>query len=387
MFLTGPGQTIGVSVFIDDLVGDLGLSRAQVSTAYLIGTLSASLFLPIVGRQIDRFGVKRSQVVIGFLFSAALFNMSLVAGIVTLTLGFFGIRLMGQGSLSLVATVTVSLRFSKTRGTALGIYSTVAAGLLALAPILLAGSIQIVGWRGAWRGAALVIAIAVPLLAVLALRRMPTSSADSVAQQGARPTRSVDRNAALRTRGFWIIATISAAAGMLVTGLTFHQIDLLGDIGLSKETAAAMFLLQVIGSSAAGLAIGAAADRIGVRYLPAVGGALLVLAHALAATAAPGAAVVAYSIILGAAGGATNTMSSTLLPLWFGTEHLGSIQGSLRVLNAGASALGPVALAVLEAAFGSYPPAIVVLSVLAIAPTAFALLPPFGGDGAPALAS
>ena len=64
MFLTGPGQTIGVSVFIDEIVTALDITRAQVSTAYLIGTLSASLLLPIVGRQIDRFGVQRSQIVI-----------------------------------------------------------------------------------------------------------------------------------------------------------------------------------------------------------------------------------------------------------------------------------------------------------------------------------
>ena len=38
--LTGPGQTIGVSVFIDHFVEDLALSRPLVSTAYLIGTLT-----------------------------------------------------------------------------------------------------------------------------------------------------------------------------------------------------------------------------------------------------------------------------------------------------------------------------------------------------------
>ena len=55
--LTGPGQTIGVSVFIDHFVDDLSLSRPQVSTAYLIGTLTGSIFLPAVGRFIDRNGV------------------------------------------------------------------------------------------------------------------------------------------------------------------------------------------------------------------------------------------------------------------------------------------------------------------------------------------
>ena len=40
--MTGPGQTIGVSVFIDHFIGDLGVSRSEVSTTYLIGTLASS---------------------------------------------------------------------------------------------------------------------------------------------------------------------------------------------------------------------------------------------------------------------------------------------------------------------------------------------------------
>lgn len=406
MFLTGPGQTIGVSVFIDEFVTALDITRAQVSTAYLIGTLSASLLLPIVGRQIDRFGVQRSQIVIGLVFGLALLNISFVAGIVTLTIGFFGIRLMGQGSLSLVAGVTVSLRFTKSRGTALGIFTTVAAGLLALMPVFLATAIGWVGWRDAWRLAGLVVAIVVPLLAFVALRDMPSSAtaasakssastdqslndsaSDEVAVDAEPVGRSVDRNEAIRTRGFWIIAAATAASGMLATALTFHQIDVLGDIGLSKEEAAAMFLPQVVGSSIAGLSVGAAADRIGVRFLPALAGTLLVVAHLLASAVSPGVMVFAYAVVLGAAGGATNTMASTLVPLWFGTEHLGSIQGTLRVMNSGSSALGPVALALLESRLGSYPPAILVLACLAVASTLFALLPPFGGAPAPALAT
>ena len=39
---TGPGQTIGVSVSIDPLIAELGLSRPQVSAAHLIGTLAGA---------------------------------------------------------------------------------------------------------------------------------------------------------------------------------------------------------------------------------------------------------------------------------------------------------------------------------------------------------
>ncbi len=379
--LTGPGQTIGVSVFIDHFVDDLGLTRAEVSTAYLIGTLTGSLFLPTVGRFIDRRGVRVAQTIIGVLFAAALINMSFVQGFVTLAIGFTGIRLLGQGSLSLVSTVTVSLRFVQNRGTAIGMFSTVTAGLMALVPIVLATIIAAVGWRSAWLVAAIGIALTVSPLAWFGLRSMPTNSAPSPnAASDPSNDYAYDRGEALRTRGFWILAAISGAAGMLSTALNFHQIDLLTQAGLSKEGAAAMFLPQVLGSTLAGFGFGYAADRLGTRLLPALSVALLFAAHILAANASPGLAVVSYAVVLGAAGGATRTVSATLLPSWFGTTHLGSIQGTLTLLNVGASATGPVALALLESRVDSYPTAILMLSTIPLAALLFALLPPFSKE-------
>lgn len=62
---TGPGQTAGVSLFVDPLIRDLGISRSAVSTAYLIGTLTGALALPWFGHALDRYGVRRTMAVIG----------------------------------------------------------------------------------------------------------------------------------------------------------------------------------------------------------------------------------------------------------------------------------------------------------------------------------
>lgn len=386
--LTGPGQTIGVSVFIDHFVDDLELSRSQVSGAYLVGTLTGSLILPMVGRFIDRRGVRIAQMIIGVLFAGALLNMSFVTGLISLAIGFIGIRLLGQGSLSLVSTVTVSLRFRQNRGTALGIYSVFASGLMALTPVLLAACISTVGWRGAWRIAAIAIAITVVPLAWLGLRHMPKSSNAPVVAvphpqedgESIQDEVHYDRPGAIRTRGFWILVAASGSAGMMSTALNFHQIDLLGEAGLTKEAAAAMFLPQVLGSTVAGFSFGYLADRVGSRYLPAVSMAMLVGAHLLATIAAPGVAVFVYAIMLGAASGAIHTTSATLLPKWFGTTHLGNIQGTLTLFNVGASSLGPVALAVSRSGLGSYPPAILGLSAIPAAALLFSLTKPFGDD-------
>ena len=46
MVFTIPGQTMGFSVFTDILIEELGLSRLQLSTAYLVGTVAERLFAP-----------------------------------------------------------------------------------------------------------------------------------------------------------------------------------------------------------------------------------------------------------------------------------------------------------------------------------------------------
>ena len=53
---TSPGQTYGVSVFNPYIQQSLGLSSAELSGAYMIGTVLASLPLFWVGALMDRYG-------------------------------------------------------------------------------------------------------------------------------------------------------------------------------------------------------------------------------------------------------------------------------------------------------------------------------------------
>ncbi|MDX2381447.1 MAG: MFS transporter [Acidimicrobiia bacterium] len=375
--LTGPGQTIGVSVFVDDLVDDLDLSREQVSAAYLVGTLTGAMLLPWVGRMIDRRGVRLAQIAIGFAFALALVNMSFVQGIVWLAIGFTGIRFLGQGSLTLASTMTVSLAFDRRRGTALGIFSTATSALMALVPVGLAVLIAGVGWRNTWLIAAGVVLVTVVPIGYFGLRSLPAGHHGPAheSEAGRGNASDYERREAMHTRSFWILASVTGSAGMLSTALNFHQIDLMGDAGISEQAAAALFLPQVIGSTIAGLGFGYAADRFGTRYLPAISMALLIAAMLLAAVISAGPVVIVYSITLGAMGGAVRVVSATLLPAWFGTTHLGSIQGGLTFFNVGASALGPVVLSISEAGFGAYSPAVVVLAVIPAMALVFSLTP------------
>ena len=108
LIATAPGQTAGVSAFIDPMIAGLGIERPAISTAYLVGTLFGAAVLPLIGRAVDRFGALRSTAVIAVFYLAAVFGMSRVTGVASLTLGFMGLRSMGQGALGLVAVTVVS---------------------------------------------------------------------------------------------------------------------------------------------------------------------------------------------------------------------------------------------------------------------------------------
>ena len=127
--LTGPGQTIGVSSFIDEITTDLKLTDTTVSTAYLVGTITGSLAMPAIGRWIDRRGVKFTMIIIATLFSAAVVHMGLIQNLTGLIFGFIGIRMLGQGALSLVSQTSIALWFDQRRGLAFGISMTISAGM------------------------------------------------------------------------------------------------------------------------------------------------------------------------------------------------------------------------------------------------------------------
>jgi len=390
--MTGPGQTIGVSVFIDHLVGALDTSRSLVSSAYLIGTLTGAAAMPFVGRFIDRRGVRLSQTLVGVAFAVALVVMAGVNTLPWLVVGFAGIRMFGQGSLSMVSSVTVALWFERRRGVAMGILATAAGALMTLVPVVLNQVIEGFGWRIAWLVAAVAVAVVVVPLGWFGLVDRPSSvgqrpdgdpfnpatPADSglaVGPQSAPGSAagSYTRSEAARTSQFWILAVIGVASGSLITGLNFHQIDLLGEAGLSSGEAAIMFLPQILGSSAAALGVGYVLDRVGTRFVPAFSMLLLVAVHVIAAGLSGQATILLYAVVLGSVGGSVRAALSTMVPGYFGTGHIGSIQGLITVANVAGSAVGPVVLAVTQSATGSYRSANLILAVIPVLATVVCL--------------
>jgi MFS family permease len=163
------GQTAGISVFIDSLIADLSVSRAEISTVYSASSLVAAFAMPWVGRRIDQHGSRRASLVVGAVFGAAVIAMSQVGALIALAIGFFALRLLGQGALSLISKVVVALRFRSTLGRAVAVSGAISAIGLSLLPIVLSAGIETVGWRETWIVSGLAVWVVVIPLTLWAL--------------------------------------------------------------------------------------------------------------------------------------------------------------------------------------------------------------------------
>ncbi|MGA5442363.1 MFS transporter [Streptomyces griseoincarnatus] len=373
MAMTAPGQTTGVSVFIDPLIADLGISRTQVSTAYLTGTLIGACAMPLVGRAIDRFGPRRVIATVGAVFGAILLGLSFVTGLVGLTAGFIGIRMAGQGALSLVATTTVAYWFDKRRGLALGITSAVGTAGISLAPVLFERLVADHGWRQAWAIEGIAVWLIVIPLALFGIRDRPADIGQHI--DGIAPGTDAASDAplagwplrkALRTGVFWAVAACLAASSMLTTGLNFHQIALLGERGLTPVEAAANFLPQTAAALIATLAAGALIDRLPPKAILITAMTILACAVLSARLIAPGWTAIGYGILLGASNGLLRAVESATYPRYFGTAHLGAIRGSAHTLTIAASAFGPLAISLGHDLTNQYGTALIALAAFPV---------------------
>ena len=350
-----------------------------------------AIALPWVGRALDRFGVRRLMAAIGAVFGAVLVGLSLVSTIVGLTVGFIGIRLAGQGALSLTATTAAALWFQRRRGTAIGLVTAIGSMGISLTPLLIEGVIAELGWRTAWLLEGIVVWLVVIPIALFGIRdrpadlgqrldgRSPVPSSDSDGGAAGDEEAGVTTREASRTGYFWVVTLGTMVSGLLVTAVAFHQISILTARGLSTVEAAANFVPQTVAGLLATLATGVLADRLSPKVLVTAAMGALALSLAWATWVTPGLSAILFGLLLGAAGGSIRAVEAATFPRYFGTRHIGSIRGFVAALGVGATAFGPLLFAWAFDTQGSYTGVLVASVALPVLIIVAAIVVPLPG--------
>ncbi|MET0190666.1 MAG: MFS transporter [Pseudonocardia sediminis] len=382
--LTAPGQTAAVSVFVDPLITSLEVSRWSVATAYAIGSLAGAFAMPWLGRMLDRHGPRRVMAVIGCCFGVVLLVAGTVTEIVGLTAAFVGIRIGGQGALSLAATTAVAVYVHRRRGLAIGVVTAVGTSVISLAPLGLEHLISELGWRTVWQLQGwVVLALTVPAALVVLPRRvrtggdvgtdvgtgLPGDATPGGPEPGASagaggPAADRTLREAGRTSVFWVVIAGTGVCSLVTTGLMFHQVSVLGERGLSVAEAAANFVPQLVAGLLVSFLFGWLADHVGDRTLIVAVMVVLALTTIGAGWLRPGWTAVVYGLALGACTGGIRTLKGVVFDEGFGTAHLATLRGTVHAAIIGASALGPLLLALGREWSSSYRPTLLALCLL-----------------------
>lgn len=362
-FLASPGQTYGISVFIDPMIEGLGVSRSLVSGLYLGGTLGAAAVVPAVGRALDGRGLRFVGVGVVALFALALVWLSQVTGPIGLFLGLLGIRAMGQGSLGLIATNAMAVWFRERRGAAMGAVFALSALLFAVWPPGAARLIEAVGWRSAWLALAALVALAAGPIVLFGLRDPPDRQPGAGGEGGGRSLPGWTLAEARRSPAYWLLVMSGAVMAGTITALGFHQISILGERGLDPVAAAENFAPQFVVVALMTWTSGRWSDRFDLRRLVTLATGLMALASLGVLFLEPGWSALLYAVVFGAAAGTWRGVSGAAYPKWFGLANIGAIQGAAARWLVAGSALGPLPVALAHDAFGSYRPAVVALAI------------------------
>ncbi|WP_071515756.1 MFS transporter [Geitlerinema sp. PCC 9228] len=361
--MTTPGQTVGVSVFVDRIIGDLEISRSQMSLTYAFGTLGGSFILPFVGRFIDRYGPRLAVILISILFAIACAGMGFIGGLLSLTVGFILIRSLGQGSLTLVSLHVINLWFIRRRGMAVGLSSIGFAVGIALFPGWLENLIEAFGWRQTYIILGGIVATTILPVGALFFRGhpelfglQPDSKHTSNISEADRPKEiNYTASQARRSLTFWVFTLGDVFVSALATGLIFHHYDIMQQMGgLENQVAVAVFAPLGVVTAVTNLLTGFFIDRVEPRFLLSVMLLFLCVSLVLPIFVSNLIWMWIYGTIAGIIQGMKGVIQGSVYAHYFGRSQLGEIKGFATTLAVASTAFGPYLFALGFDIFGSY---------------------------------
>ncbi|MEM0966565.1 MAG: MFS transporter [Verrucomicrobiota bacterium] len=384
-----PGQTMGVSVFTDSLIENLGISRTWISFAYLIGTICSGFLVVPVGWLLDASGFRSGGVYAGLGLGVALLFLSqvdriaegvkeviapdsgVVIGFIFVTAGFFLLRFCGQGVMTLVSRGIVAKWFNHYRGRVTAITGIIGSFAFSVTPLFFDGLIIEFGWRVSWVGLGIICGFVFAVFAWVVFRDNPEECGlemdgglEKIPESKVNPDNRVVKQystaEALGTYGFWIYNLAFSFQGLFITGYTFHILSVADDLGLAREVVLGAFFPGAVIGVFVSLGIGWLIDKTQLKYsliVFTIGTVFIPLGLLFAPHQ--------YSLIILIAGfamggGAFSPLIGTVWARFYGRKSLGAISGfNMSCLVIG-SALGPIGFSLSYEFLGGYRPAIAI---------------------------
>ena len=371
---TSPGQTFGFTFFNPKFRDAFDLSQTHLSAIYLIATVIASLALPYIGGLIDRFGLRRSALVATTVMAAVCVWASQVQGILTLFLAFLMFRVVGPGTLSLLAHNTLATWFDRRLGLASSMMQLSMAAAMAFIPAGIVLLISTFEWRGAYLAIAAILACGLLPLLALVYRQSPSDVGQLPDGERQLPGNQLPKLAtlgmtvqqAMHHRAYWILLAATATWALIGTGIIFHLDALFQSYGLGKAASTHAISCMAIGMASAQILGGLLADRLALRWILMASIGLIATCCAMLAQGSLTLLIPSFAVY-GCGQGLMSILASTAWARYFGRAHLGKIRGTSLTAAIGGSSLGPLLMGISDDYLNSFAPALALFTALAIA--------------------
>jgi MFS family permease len=349
VFMTVPGQTVGVSAFVDPLARDLGLAREQVILLYSLGTLIGILPAPLIGRLFDRYGPRRMVVAAAAAVAVSCAAMAFVTNAASLALAFTLLRGSAIGTLSTTSVNMVNLWFERLRGRATAVAMMgLAAGGLVIPP--LAEQITIAhGWRTAYGALGLAVLVVMLPVGLMFFRNRPQDPLlvdfGWVKTGVQKVRRDFTLSEAMRTPAFWYLVSLSVLYNAAGTALMLDHMRVMQSVGVERPAAITLLGIIPLAQVLAVIGGGVLVDRLGSRNAGFIGVAAMIFSLSFVIAAPYALGGFGYVAFLGAGIGILSVAASAGLAEYFGSRNMGALRGTTFLFGVFGAALGPLPLA------------------------------------------
>lgn len=339
-------------VLMEPVTRELGWSRTEFASAFVLQMLAGLVILPVTGLLADRFGPRRIALIGIVPFVACLGLLGVVGQPLWQWWALCLLSAVAQGLITQTIWVAAVVgSFQAARGLAMAITLAGLALGSVIWPLAAAYFIEHLGWRLTYLALGLCWGAVIAPLAFLFLRDPPASRPKGQVRQA-------DRSAYRKTIASPAFAGLIVAGGLYTCGsnaVVMSMVPVLKDKGFGLAEAAGLASAIGIAAITGRFLLGYLLDRLPTRPL-AVFAFLLPCPAALLLLNADGSASTALAgcIVLGFASGAEGDVIGYVAARRFGATVFASAYAIFTAILAVCASLGPLLAGITFDAFHSY---------------------------------
>lgn len=367
------------SLFIKPLQMGLGWNRGEIMIALTLWFLVNAVASPLVGKMVDRYGVRKVISIGAIIGGLGFVSLSLMNDLWHFYIGYVVIGAGTAAAGAVPATTVVSNWFKKRRGTAIGVTSIgVGGGGFVMAPLLGGYLIPHFGWRVAYLVLALLVWIIIIPLALFVIKTKPADTGHY--SEGAEPapdiisarvSSSADARFTLRealaTSALWLAIISFWSNAFSHVSIIQSQVPYLSDIGFPVAMAATALGGIGLASAVAKITFGWLCDQVPAKFAVCIGlgfqlaGIILLINLG---PASPPTQLWLYTVIMGFGAGSWLPTMSMLVSTNFGLSSYGTIFGVVSFAFFFGGAIGPLLAGYMYDAMGTYRSAFIIFAAL-----------------------